>query len=216
MGRRRKSASKSFNMNPSAVAPPEITADEILADANSTKSETETAQRKSFSYRERDGKIAFDEMPESAKDDLKEFFNRPEVQEQFGTKPESKNDETKFDVDEANVLLDFLQPVLSIGASKIYGVSPKITSKAYVFTENMRGKLTPRMTRLFNKWGPSIFAQYKDEIGFGLILVSCVAVQTKQMKYLVRMANDKKVTQMPTPTPQPVETSENKSVATGD
>lgn len=221
MGRKRKNAKTvAFHMDSTTVIPP-ITAEEILQEQAATNSATNSVEdnleRQNISFVERDGKIAFDEMRESQKEKLREFVNRPEVQAEFAPKTETKSDDAKFDVDEANALLDFLQPVLAIGASKVYGVPAEITSQAYVFNDNMRAKLSPRMTRLLNKWGPSIFAKYKDEIGCGLILVSCVAVQTKQMKFLAKRANDKKVTQMPSPAPVAVPTpDEEKTAVTGD
>jgi hypothetical protein len=215
MGRRPKKARTSINFDTAEITKP-FSADEVLSE-NATKiSEEISSDRKAIFYTEKNGEIVWDEMRPSAKESLRDFYMRNDVRKNLGiTEEKSVEDSSEFGKDEADGLLDLLQPVLAIGASKVYNVSYDITSKAYVFDDAQRKKINPRLIRLLNKWGPSIFKQYKDEIGCGVVLISAVAAQTKMMKFMDAQEKKKKqVVTMPQSAPRP--SVQEKSEATGD
>jgi hypothetical protein len=175
-----------------------------------------TEELKNISYKEVDGKIAWDDMRDTQKENVKEFYARPDVQAVLEVPAEKKEDKPEFGDDEASALLDFLQPVLAIGSSKIFKVPHEITVQAYVFDDHMRKKLNPRMAKLLNKWGPSVFKAYKDEIGFGLVMLSCVSAQTKHMRILHDKSKRAKVTPISVPPEKKVEVAPETVAATGD
>jgi len=110
---------------------------------------------------------------------------------------EKKEEIPAFGEDEAQSILDVLQPFCVMGATKIYHCPNDIAQRAFTFTELHRRKLTPPMARVINKWAPFFLKQWKDEIGLGLIFFSVLSAQTRTLHTL--MDERKKETTKVTP-----------------
>jgi hypothetical protein len=124
--------------------------------------------------------------------------------------------------DEANALLDVLQPICSMAASRIYGVDSKITSRAFQFTPDHRKRVNPPLIRVMNKWLPSMVKRWSDEIGLAIVLGAVVNSQIKVMQMLdagekQRISTEKSnVKPISTPVVPPVETSAEQTKQAGD
>lgn len=148
------------------------------------------------SDREKPNRISFNVTSEGApdwermlpktKDQLSAVLKNPNVQKELGFSPETakKIEELGFGEDEANALLDMLQGIDSMAASKIYGIPGEITSQAFTFTSDHRKKLVPCYARLMNKWGPAILKQWKDEIGAVVLTFAVLNSQVRLMHIL--------------------------------
>ena len=117
---------------------------------------------------------------------LKSIFSNEATQEQkLGFKPPTKEAfEIGFDATEANGVLDLLEVITSLGASKVFDVPTEITSKAFTYSPLHREKLVPPFARLMNKWGPSLLKTWKDEIGAGIVFLSVTNAQVRVMRHL--------------------------------
>ena len=132
--------------------------------------------------------------------------------------------------DEANALLDLMQPICSTAASRIYGIDGKITSRAFQFTADHRKRINPPLVRVMNKWLPSMVKRWSDEIGLAIVLSSVVNAQVKVMHMMADaekraqvVSKEKEVTPISAPAPvvlapAPAVTIENAAVTaqTGD
>lgn len=146
--------------------------------------------------REKPNRISFNTTPEGVPDwermlpktkaQLTDMLKSKSVQKELGiTEQQAKEiSEIGFGEDEANALLDLLQAVDSLGAAKIYGVPMEVASQAFAFTPDHRKKMNPPLTRLLNKWGPSILKTWKDEIGFSIVFLSVLNTQVQLMHIL--------------------------------
>jgi hypothetical protein len=146
--------------------------------------------------REKPNRISFNVTPEGNPDwermlpktkaQLTDLLKSKSVQKELGiTEQQAKEiSEIGFGEDEANALLDLLQAIDSMGAAKIFGVPMQVTSEAFAFTLDHRKKMNPPLTRLLNKWGPSILKTWKDEIGFSIIFLSVLNTQVQLMHIL--------------------------------
>lgn len=132
---------------------------------------------------------------------LKSIFSSETAQAKLGYKPPTKEAfEIGFDATEANGILDLLEVVTSIGASKVFDVPHEITSKAFTYSSLHREKLVPPFAKLMNKWGPSLLKTWKDEIGAGIVFLSVTNAQVRVMRHLEaqhKKAQPRVVTEMP-------------------
>jgi len=157
------------------------------------------------------GEVQWDRMQNRTKEDLKDFVNRPESKKHLGLEREvAAIDIPVFDEDEANSLLDFLETVDGVAASKIYGVPREVTSVAFTFTPEHRKKLNPRIVRLLNKWGPMFLKTWKDEFGLGMVLISVLSAQARKMDFIMEQRKlgirvPPPVRPSPPPAPTPID-----------
>ena len=154
------------------------------------------------------GKIQWDRMRESTREELRSYISSAEAKKYLGFEtPDSVKtaEEVGFGDDEANALLDLLGPVDAVAASKIYGVPMEVTSVAFNFTPDHRKKINPRLTRLLNKWGPSLIKTWKDEIGCAIVVFAVVNSQVRIMHILEEKRKRGQVSSKVTPisTPEP-------------
>ncbi len=84
--------------------------------------------------------------------------------------------------DEANALLDLLQPATAWAARRIYNVSPEVASRAFVYSPSHREKINPPLIRVMNKWLPGMVKRWSDEIGLAVVLGSVINAQITVMK----------------------------------
>lgn len=106
--------------------------------------------------------------------------------------------------DEANALLDLLQPICATAASKIYGIEKDICSRAFVFNGDQRRKINPPLIRVMNKWLPGLVKKYADEIGLGIVLFSTVNAQVRVAQMLDAQEKQRKAAAAQVPAPAPV------------
>jgi hypothetical protein len=143
-------------------------------------------------YKDADGNPDFARMQERVKENFRKFYENPNNRKMIGliteeAKPGSAPDSGQlFGQDEVTVFYDGLQFVDAIIAAKLYGVPFDMAQDAFTFTEFQRQKLSGPSLRVLNKWGPKILAQWKDEIGLGIVLFSSVAAQSRTLKKLRR------------------------------
>ena len=86
--------------------------------------------------------------------------------------------------DEAEALLDLIQPVTRFAAKKIYKISDTVAEQAFIFSPDHRRKINPPLIRVMNKWLPMLIKKFADELGLGIILFSVVNSQIKVMQML--------------------------------
>jgi hypothetical protein len=150
------------------------------------------------------GEIDFGRLPEKTRDSLKSALHNPDVRKELGIiqeKSEKISGELGFDDDDANGFLDLLQGIDSFAASKIYGLPKDLCDKAYEFKDYHRKKINPRMIGLLNKWSPVILKNWKDEIGFAIVLTSTINAQVRTMH---QMAAHQKALNPPPPNVTPI------------
>jgi hypothetical protein len=129
--------------------------------------------------------VAWDQIPEKNLEILRDALKNPDTAKILGiSKPEETPGEIGFSNDDANAFLDLLSGVDSLAASKVYKIPKTVTDAAFKFEDYHRKKLNPPMVRLLNKWSPLILKNWKDEIGFGIILVSTLNAQVNVMHAL--------------------------------
>lgn len=128
----------------------------------------------------------FDGMRRKTREQLAAFLRNESVQKELGIAADEtkKAEESGFDQNDANALLDLLGQIDALGASAIYKIPSEVTTQAFAFTEDHRKKINPPMIRLLNKWGPAIVKTWKDEIGFSLIMLSTLNSQVRLMHAL--------------------------------
>jgi hypothetical protein len=127
----------------------------------------------------------WDRLHPKTVDQLRAILSDKNCQKKLGiAEPVKEVHEQGFDDTEANGLLDLLQTIKAAGASKVFDVPYDITSQAFTDTELQRNKMVPPITKLLNKWGPSILKTWKDEIGAGIIFISVTNAQIKMMRHL--------------------------------
>ncbi len=145
----------------------------------------ENHRRVSFTV-DADGHIDFEKLQDKTKIQLKEIFSRPSELRKLGLSPQVSKQisELEFGEDEANAILNFITTIDAPIAARMYNVPKEICVKAFTFDEYQRSKLNPPMIRLMNKWGPSVFKTWKDEIGFALIMFSTLSAQVTAMNFL--------------------------------
>jgi hypothetical protein len=151
----------------------------------SPESEREKPSRISFNVTP-DGAPDWERMQPRTKTQLTELLQNKSVQKELGFTPEQakKIEEIGFGEDEANALLDLLQGIDSIAASKLYGIPSEITSQAFTFSPDHRKKLGPVYARLLNKWGPAALKAWKDEIGAVVLTFAVINSQIRVMHIL--------------------------------
>jgi hypothetical protein len=117
---------------------------------------------------------------------LRSILTDSSSQKKLGIEPAVAKEahELGFDATEANALLDLLQIIKAAGAAKVFDVPHEITSRAFTDTELQRSKMVPPITKILNKWGPSLLKTWKDEIGAGIIFISVTNAQVQMMKHL--------------------------------
>lgn len=161
------------------VEPPQQSTD------NSEKIPTPITSRRFVLPLSDDKSVAWDQISESNLEILRSALKNPDAAKVLGfSKPEEVSGEIGFDNDDANAFLDLLSGVDSFAASKIYKIPKDVTDAAFKFQEYHRKKLNPPMIRLLNKWSPVILKTWKDEIGFGLVLVATLNAQVNVMHAL--------------------------------
>ena len=138
---------------------------------------------------------------------LSELLKNKEVQEKLGISlaagQAQEISEIGFGEDEANALLDLVASINSTAAARIYEVPAEITSQAFQFTPDHRRKITPPLTRVLNKWGPSILKTWKDEIGLGIVFFSVLNAQVRLMHILEEKRKKSQPRATVTEIPQP-------------
>jgi hypothetical protein len=194
MKTRKRASTQAINASAPANPPAEPSAIDAAADS-------QKPNRISFNVTP-DGSPDWNRMLPKTKEQLTELLKNKQVQEALGITPEEakKPEELGFGEDEANALLDFLSPIFSFSASRFYGVPMDITSQAFTFTPDHRKKVNPPLTRVLNKWGPSLIKQWKDEIGLAIILAAILNSQVR----IMHMLEDKRKRETPRRPPAPV------------
>lgn len=188
----------------SSAAPPSLPAESAASETASQK----VNDRISF-YIGEDGLPQWDRISPKTIDQLRSILNSSDAVERLGVKRETVKEahELGFDATEANALLDLLEILKAAGASKIFDVPHEITSRAFKDTELQRSKMVPPITKVLNKWGPSLLKTWKDEIGAAIIFVSVTNAQTQMMRHLDAQRKKSQ--------PQPVREMPNRNVSAG-
>lgn len=176
-----------------------------VIDAESDKKNND---RISF-YIDENGIPQWDRLSPRTTEQLKVIFGNKDSQAKLGFVPPTVKEvyEQGFDETEANALLDLLQIIKAAAASKMFEVPHEITSRAFTDTELQRSKQVKPITKLLNKWGPSLLKTWKDEIGAGIVFVSVTNAQVQMMKHLDAQRKKSQ--------PQPVREIPNRNVSAG-
>lgn len=142
-------------------------------------------------YPDKDGNPDFSRMQPRVMENFRKFYARAENLKAIGiAQSESISASAPselFGADEVNAFYDGLGFVDAVIAAKLYGVPFEMAQEAFTFDEFQRGKLTPRTQRLLNKWGPKVLAQWKDEIGLGIVLAATVSAHSRKLKKIRRL-----------------------------
>lgn len=220
--RKRKSVAAETNSSAPLNAPQTDAETNNISLPSETERNAEKPNRVSF-YVTEGGSPDWERMQPKTKEQLSEILLNPTVQKELGFTREQAEDISKvgFGEDEANALLDLLGGIDSLAASKIYGIPHVVTSEAFSFSADQRKKINPPLSRILNKWGPSILKTWKDEIGLAMVLTATLNAQVRIMHMLEEKRKKNSPARPPqagvTPITQPAQSKpEEKTVAKTD
>lgn len=177
-----------------------------------TETEAEKVERISIPLTP-NGTIAFDSIRQSTREKLKNILSNPDTAKNLGLSESQAAAVAKvevFDEQWCGAIFDTIGRIESFAAQRMYKFPPEIADKAFSYSALEKEKLSGPMARVINKYAPTWFEQYKDEVALAMLFVTITAVKFQMAKTMMEMQAKvtKDVSPAPAPAPISLETKE--------
>lgn len=133
-------------------------------------------ERRAFAFFEKDGKVLWERMRPSTKEQLKEFFNRKDVIDNLNLKPKEGTASTRNilspeTVKKIYMFLGWLQSMLGRMATKL----PKdVVDKIMLFDDEELNMVVMPSVKMINKYGPDWLSGYNEDCEFLGAVISVI------------------------------------------
>jgi hypothetical protein len=136
-----------------------------------------------------DGKIQWDRMRESTREQMKALLANKEVLEQLGiSKAEVIAPGIEvFDPSWCGALYDGLGTVEQIIATRFFKASPKVAAEVFTYSKVEKDKLAEPTAKVINKYAPEWLIRFKDEIALAGLLVSMTMAKIAALSALMQL-----------------------------